>query len=81
MLGAKIILRAARLELAVGIDEEDFPGALRRFFLLRSRDDDAGRDAGVVEELRRQADDGLDMSLSMNFFRILPSSPLRNKTP
>src|SRR5205823_14114725 len=61
VIGAEVVLRASWLKLAVGIDKQNRPNALRRFLLLRTRDDDASRDSRVVEELRRQADDGFDV--------------------
>ena len=41
--------------------EKFFPARSGGFFLLRPGDDNAGRDAGIVEQLRRQANDCLDV--------------------
>ena len=44
--------------------------------------DDAGRDAGAVEEVRRQADDALDVAaLAAAAVRMVASALPRNSTP
>ena len=67
VLGTQVVLRAAGVELGVGIDEEHLAAAVcglvrvrRLAGEVRTHHQDAGRDAGAVEQVRRQADDGLD---------------------
>ena len=57
VLRPQIVLVLALAELAVGVDEQDLPVQVVRLVLVEH--EDAGRDAGPVEQLGRQADDGL----------------------
>ena len=67
VLGAEVVLRTAGEELGVGVDEKHalaaglgFVGVGGAAGAVGPHDDDAGGDAGAVEEILRQADDGLD---------------------
>jgi len=44
----------------VGVDEQHLAGPVGGLRRGRAQDEDAGGDAGAVEQVRRQADDGLD---------------------
>src|SRR5690606_161792 len=57
VLRLQIVLGAASGVLAVGVDEEDLGATLLGTSGAASQDEDAGRDAGAVEEVRGQADD------------------------
>ncbi len=59
VLGAETVLVAVLHEALRGVDHED---ALAGMGVLLVEHDDAGRDAGAVEEVRRQADDALDVA-------------------
>ena len=61
VLGAQAVLGAVLHEAAAGVDHED---ALAGVGVLLVDDDDAGGDAGAVEEVRGQADDALDVALA-----------------
>ena len=70
VLRAQVVLRAAGMELGVGVDEEHlasaFCGLVRVRRLageVRPHHKDAGRDARAVEQILRQADDGFDQVL------------------
>ncbi len=58
VLGAEFVLVLALGEFAVGIDEENLVAQGVRLVFVE--DDDAGGNAGAVEQAGRQADDGLD---------------------
>ena len=60
VLGEEVVLRAPCSELGVGVDEEHLAATLRRLRSLRSQHEDAGGDAGAVEEVGRQADDRVE---------------------
>ena len=60
VFGAQIVDRAARLVLAVGIDEQDLAAPLLRLLVRTPHDQDTGRDAGPEEQIVRQSDHGLD---------------------
>jgi len=57
VLLAEAVLRAVLLEALGGIDHEDAPAGCGVFLVEH---EDAGGNAGAVEQIRRQADDGLD---------------------
>ena len=61
VLGAQAVLGAVLHEAAAGVDHED---ALAGVGVLLVDDDDAGGDAGAVEEVGGQADDALDVALA-----------------
>ena len=61
VLGAQAVLGAILHEAAAGVDHED---ALARLGVLLVDHDDAGGDAGAVEQIGRQADDALDVALA-----------------
>ena len=58
VFGPELVLVLALGVLAVGVDEQHL--VAKRVGLVLVADQDAGRDAGAVEQARRQADDGLD---------------------
>ena len=59
VLRAQAVLVAVFDEAFGGVDHED---ALARGGVFLVQHDDAGRDAGAVKEIRRQADDALDVA-------------------
>ena len=59
VLAAESVLRAVLHEALGGVDHED-AGAADGVLLVEH--DDAGGDAGAVEEVGRQADDALDVA-------------------
>ena len=61
VLGAQAVLGAVLHEAAAGVDHED---ALAGVGVLLVDDDDAGGDAGAVEQVGGQADDALDVALA-----------------
>ena len=61
VLGAQAVLGAVLHEARAGVDHED---ALAGVGVLLVDDDDAGGNAGAVEEIGGQADDALDVSLA-----------------
>ena len=61
VLLAQAVLGAVLHEAAAGVDHED---ALAGVGVLLVDDDDAGGDAGAIEQVGRQADDALDVSLA-----------------
>ena len=61
VLGAQAVLGAVLHEAGAGVDHED---ALAGVGVLLVDDDDAGGDAGAVEEVGGQADDALDVALA-----------------
>ena len=61
VLRAQAVLGAVLHEAAAGVDHED---ALAGLGVLLVDDDDAGGDAGAVEQVGRQADDALDVALA-----------------
>src|SRR5262249_8154926 len=78
MLGAQVVLRTAGMELSIGIDKEHLTTATFRFVgirrmtgKIRTQHQDTGRDAGAVEQVLRQANDGLDEVLFEEFLTDL----------
>ena len=63
VLGAQVVLRLALAVFAVGVDEQHMPCRSRRLRLPCPEHQDAGGDAGAVEQVRRQADDGLQQAV------------------
>ena len=61
VLSAEAVLGAVLHEARAGVDHED---ALAGLGVLLVDDDDAGGDAGAVEEVGGQADDALDVALA-----------------
>ena len=61
VLRAQAVLRAVLHEAAAGVDHED---ALAGLSVLLVDHDDAGGDAGAVEQVGGQADDALDVALA-----------------
>ncbi len=61
VLRAQAVLGAVLHEAAAGVDHED---ALAGVGVLLVDDDDAGGDAGAVEQVGGQADDALDVALA-----------------
>src|SRR5690606_17470790 len=61
VLGTEPVFRAVLHEALAGVDHEDAPARLRVFLV---DDDDAGWDTGTIEQVRRQADDALDITLA-----------------
>ena len=57
VLGAQAVLVAILAEAPTGVDHEDAAAGVG---VLLVDDQDAGGDAGAVEEIRGQADDALD---------------------
>src|SRR5439155_950944 len=60
ILRAQSVLWAVLHEALARVDHEDALAGMR---VLLVHDDDTGGDAGAVEEIRRQADDALDVAL------------------
>jgi hypothetical protein len=84
----QVILRAAGVELGIGIDKEHLTTATFRFVgiqrlagEIRTQHQDTGRDTGAVEQVLGQANDGLDKVLFKEFltnlFLSLVSGKLR----
>ena len=60
VLGHEVVLRPALAVLAVGVDEQHLARALGGLGPWCAQHEDAGRDAGAVEEVRAEADDRLE---------------------
>ena len=60
VLGEQVVLRPPGRELGVGVDEQHLPGPFRRLGARGAQHQDAGGDAGAVEQVGGQADDRLD---------------------
>lgn len=60
MLVVEVVLGAAGGVLAVGVDEQDLATALLGAASPAAQDQDAGGDAGSVEQVRRKTDDGFE---------------------
>ena len=58
--GAQVVLSPALAVVAVGVDEQHPAPPLRRFGALGPQDQNGGGDAGAVEQVRAQADDGVE---------------------
>jgi hypothetical protein len=56
VLEAEVVLRAAGGELAVGVDEQHLALAFGGAGCGAAQDEDAGGDAGAVEQVRGEAD-------------------------
>ena len=79
VLGAQAVLVAVLDEALGGVDHEDALAG-RGVFLVQH--DDAGGDAGAVEQVGRQADDALDVARAgRSRLRMSASAPPRNSTP
>jgi hypothetical protein len=76
VLRAQLVLALAFHEMLSGVDEEYVVGLLA---LLEH--EDADRDAGGVEEIRRQADDGVDVAVLEQLGADAFSAPPRKSTP
>ena len=61
ILGAEAVLGSVLHEALAGVDHKD---TLAGVGVLLIDDDDAGRDAGAVEQIGRQTDDALDIPLA-----------------
>jgi hypothetical protein len=78
VLLAQAVLGAVLDEALGGVDHED---ALAGGGVLLVEHDDAGGDAGAVEEVGRQADDALEDAALTRLRRITASALPRNSTP
>ena len=78
VLRAQAVLVAVLDEALGGVDHED---ALAGGGVFLVEHEDAGRDARAVEEVRRQADDALDVAALDEFLRMAASASPRNSTP
>lgn len=79
VLVGEVVLGLAPDQLVGAVDEENLALTLGR---LRAVDDqNAGGDAGAVEEVGPQADDGLDQVVLEEALPDRPSAPPRKRTP
>ena len=75
VLGLQIVLRAARAELGVGVDEEDLSPPLGGLRAPGSQDQNAGRNSSSIKEIGRQPDDRLQQVVLDKTLADLPLGP------
>jgi hypothetical protein len=78
VLLAQAVLVAVLDEALAGVDHED---ALAGGGVFLVQHQDAGGDAGAVEQVGRQADDALEDARATSCWRITASALPRNSTP
>ena len=81
VLRVQVVLRLASGELAVGVDEQHLTLPLGEARPSAAQHQDAGWDAGAVEQVRGQADDSLQPVVLDDALADMPSAPPRNSTP
>ena len=75
VLGLQVVLRPAGPVLGVGVDEEHLALALGWLCALGPQHQDAGGDAGAVEEVGGQADDGVEQVVLDEALADVPLGP------